>query len=557
MKDFALYAFLIFLAAWFTFILSSAKRYVQHRSILLPICGLLCMLPLAPYMPSLLIIGGASYLVLLHTKGMSRLTSDSAWSSHPLFVVVFLLCAFEFSFFCTYGSFNIIGKESFGSSYDWLGYNLLSARADIAPRAIKWEAFLVKGRSYMYFGPMPAFLRIFLNAFSTSQFGNWSRFSVFLAALFALSACTLIVHRELAKITACSSAFRFKILILCLIGFGIGTPLLFLTSCSFIYHEANIWAFCWACWGIYFLIPLLDEDMNSKESSPRYFAHLFFFSLSAGFTLLSRVTFSIPLFLILSIIGLLFALKRTYSIKQFILASMPAVLAFTMQLWYNNQRFESPFIFTDFHLYHALIDPQKESVFDIGGLFNIIRIPFAFKQYFLHFGDTFFTDTPFVQAHTAQGFIPHTYPHPFRHGPQMRLISFPLVSPWLLFTAFPGLCALFLRGRNIWRICAVLFTVQVIMILAYYWVCQRYMSEFLPLFILGTVFFIRFYVEKISLKSKRLFLLTFTSLVLYSVSTTFLSTIEYVSTYRDGVPEGYPEKLKEEFKSFDAALAAF
>ena len=549
--------FQLFLGSWAIFLLSGSIRILPARgAFLYPLLLLLALCPLFALVPSSVIILSVIGLSLLQLKTtMSAQGSiQSSGATDKWFWAIVILCLFEFLFFVTYGEFFIFGAESFGASFDSLGYHLLHGESEVAKKAISWEGFFIGDKVYMYFGPVPSFLRILLNALSQNHVGMWSRLSVFIAACYSFLALVLISHRELVCRTDLPEMIRVRLLRLLTLGFGAGTPIIFLTSCSFIYHEANIWGLCWSVWSLYFLIPLVQNIPGQKENDEATWRNLFFFCTCAGFALLSRVTFSIPLFFIIAGIGLYLIVRDRRISKHLIMALMPAILAFSFQLWYNNSRFSSPLAFNDFRYYKALIGPDKKSVFEIGGLFLPSRIPFAVGQYLTHFSDTFSTKVPFVRAHEATGFIPGTYPQRFENGPQMRLVTVPVVSGWLLLLSICGFLNLVKHGSWIERLSSSAFLIQVGMILSYYWVCQRYQSEFIPILTLGAVYCIRYMkVPMYTFKYKILSSL-FVFLTIFCSLATFCSTIEYVSTYRGGVPAGYPERLKEIFGEIQGVL---
>ena len=98
----------------------------------------------------------------------------------------------------TRGTGDLFGPELLGNVYDSLAQNLLAGSATVHPKAIRWEAFHVEDRSYTYFGPWPALLRMAPNALAPSLLGQWSRASCLAAALLAVCGFGLLAARALA-----------------------------------------------------------------------------------------------------------------------------------------------------------------------------------------------------------------------------------------------------------------------------------------------------------------------------------------------------------------------
>ncbi len=70
-----------------------------------------------------------------------------------------------------------------GSSYDDLGTSLLKGESTVNPISIQKEILMRDGKSFMYFGPFPALLRIVANSIYPKLYGRWSRLSCLFAAL--------------------------------------------------------------------------------------------------------------------------------------------------------------------------------------------------------------------------------------------------------------------------------------------------------------------------------------------------------------------------------------
>ncbi len=74
-----------------------------------------------------------------------------------------LLLSIVLWFFATTGGRQIFVKEVLGGAYDSQAEHFLHGNVDVDADAIGHEAMIVNGRVRMYFGPLPAFIRIPLN----------------------------------------------------------------------------------------------------------------------------------------------------------------------------------------------------------------------------------------------------------------------------------------------------------------------------------------------------------------------------------------------------------
>lgn len=98
--------------------------------------------------------------------------------SPNLLPVAFVLGVLLWLFTMT-GGRQVFVNEVLGKAYDSQAEHFLRGDVEVDGDAIKHEVMVVNGKSYMYFGPFPAFLRIPLNYFYPGGRGHWSRISGF------------------------------------------------------------------------------------------------------------------------------------------------------------------------------------------------------------------------------------------------------------------------------------------------------------------------------------------------------------------------------------------
>ncbi|HET6372827.1 MAG TPA: hypothetical protein VFG76_05940 [Candidatus Polarisedimenticolia bacterium] len=150
-------------------------------------------------------------------------------------------------------------ESTFGTYYDALGESLLEGRFDVPPPAIGPEAFLIDGKTYGYFGPTPALLRIPLDFVFPGMRGGWTRLMMLAACALTLLPTYLILHRagraarsrrtkrdDLLARQCMEGAF-----VLCA---AVGTSLFFIMRSPTIYHEASAIAVMFAVWTFLLII---------------------------------------------------------------------------------------------------------------------------------------------------------------------------------------------------------------------------------------------------------------------------------------------------------------
>ncbi|MGH9317236.1 MAG: hypothetical protein ACRD1P_09025, partial [Thermoanaerobaculia bacterium] len=265
--------------------------------------------------------------------------------------LLFLFVCASYLWLISYGTFRLDGQEMRGSAFDSLGKSLLHGRADVEPGTINWEGFDFKGKRSIHYGPFPAVLRVVGNLVAPQMYGKWSRPSCLLGGVLALLAFTLVAREALTGNVRLSVGTRRVHLAVAIVGFGLGTPLTYLLSCGRIYHEAVIWALCGALFSLLFILRLVLGTIGETKG-------LLLLSATFALTLLTRLTFAIPVGLALALLFLASLwprLSRPGPLRErvvrglpLVAALVPALLAVAVQLWYNHARFGSVFKSIDF-----------------------------------------------------------------------------------------------------------------------------------------------------------------------------------------------------------------
>lgn len=393
-----------------------------------------------------------------------------------------------------------------GAPYDSLAENLLKGTSEVDPRAILWEGFARDNKTYMYFGPFPALLRIIPGLLLPNFYGNWARLSCIIASLLCLLAFSQIISKQLQSNQNLSPNLKRFITNISLLSFGLGSPLIFSVTTSEIYFEAILWALCWGLWGIFFTIMIL-----SKEFKLIYILGL---SFSAGFALLSKVTFSIPLYLVLLIVLICFIKKH---LKEIIIYSSPAVLCLGFQLWYNYDRFGSIYKFYDNEYYIYFENRSK-----IINNFNIQRIPFTLNAYLGLNNKYLVNKSPSTtRTYTEKNKIDLFFD-------LKNVTSLLVTSPWLIIGAILGLFTLVMNKNYLQLFGGIAFLSNIVIILCFHSIYQRYTAEFIPFTsFMFSYFLLNLGKGRIFKYTKLPIIVCISFLCIFSIITTTLTELEY------------------------------
>lgn len=375
----------------------------------------------------------------------------------------------------TSGGNHVLVREWLGEAYDSQADHFLGGDVGVDLGAISSEAMIMNGKVRMYFGPFPAFVRIPLNFIYPPGRGRWSRVSGFLAGTIALFAFSGLVASALLKSPLSVPARRWVENAL-VVGFVLGSPMLFLLGNLSIYNEGIIWGLAWSLAALFFATVSRSAEGRALTCS------LIAFSFSSSFALLSRVTFGAPLVMI----ALLFALRirREDRLANFTALFVPLAGGLMFYLLLNYAKFGS---FTG-ATYDFYINPVHREFAHKHGIFNLNRIPYSFSDYFSLTPPSFHLQPPFLRVDR------HVLPKstPFSLPLSEVFLSVPWYSSWVIVGAIMGIICLLLPGRADYfqRWTALALFAQFLCILSYFALAQRYAADLYPFLIFCLVVFL-------------------------------------------------------------------
>jgi hypothetical protein len=141
------------------------------------------------------------------------------------------------------GSSSLVQWFPAGNLYDDQARSILDGRLDVSPHVSGIESFANEGRSYLYFGPFPALLRLPVVAATDDFEGRLGQASLLLA-WFAIVAAATLAFREIRFLTAGHAGWRRgEVGLAVLLGFlvGGGSIVTYLAFRPVIYSEAIAW----------------------------------------------------------------------------------------------------------------------------------------------------------------------------------------------------------------------------------------------------------------------------------------------------------------------------
>ena len=155
-------------------------------------------------------------------------------------------------------------------------------------------------------------------------------------------------------------------------------------------------------------------------------------------------------------------------------------------------------------------------------------MPYSFADYFVLRSPKLQREAPFLKANRQDYDPENLYVMPFTETYSSLLWS----SSWILLGAVIGVAMLLRPGSSggVDRTIAAIFLLQVIVILSFMGLCQRYIAELFPFLIFAFLIFLR--EGKITLQLRYLFI----ALVVVSVVVNSLTTVSWLVEADMNVP---------------------
>jgi hypothetical protein len=151
--------------------------------------------------------------------------------------------AVGFTWMLAIGRLDLLHEGLLSGLYDAQAHRLLEGHWDVPVSKLAFEAFLIDGKTYMYHGPWPAFLRLPIAAVTDRLDGRLTQLSMLAAFVVLLAGTSRLMWR--VRELACSDRpvarlERWAIAIFVLV-VAAGSVVMFLAGRPVIYHEVELW----------------------------------------------------------------------------------------------------------------------------------------------------------------------------------------------------------------------------------------------------------------------------------------------------------------------------
>ena len=147
------------------------------------------------------------------------------------------------------GKLSLLRRVPIASDFfDAQARSLLDGRWNVSPKSLFFEGFLVNGKVYEYFGPVPAVLRMPVTAVTHELDGRLGQLSMLLAFAVALLFTVRLAMRIRPLVRGDAPVTRGETWAVGTFTFlvGAGSVLVFLASRSWAFHESEIWGVAFA-----------------------------------------------------------------------------------------------------------------------------------------------------------------------------------------------------------------------------------------------------------------------------------------------------------------------
>ncbi|MGZ4714105.1 MAG: hypothetical protein ACXV9S_14155 [Acidimicrobiia bacterium] len=433
----------------------------------------------------------------------------------------------------------------FGGFYEIQARAFRHLRWNLPKGALGIEGFVLHHKTFEYYGPWPALLRMPLMLLFPGMDGKWTQPFMLVAFVIALIAVARIAWQVRVMVRGHGVAVsRAECWWMGLFTFGVGTGsvLLFLGSQVWVYHEAEIWGASLSLAAFAALIEFLTSHRWNRLVLASLFATLSINSrASVGFGPIAAVGIVAAATLFPWSSRLLGVPTAFANWRTRIRLGIAALVPVGTYMYVNYSKFGSLFVF-----------PSDKQIFSRVGVY---RREMLAQNHNSLFGFKFFP-TAAVQ-YLRPDALRFRSLHPFVDFPNQATVigkhvlfdtieptsSVPSSMPVLAVLALIGLVILVSRRRGApvapLRGIALGAFAGAITVVPYSYIAQRYMSDFVPLLVvlasIGLAYAVR-YVEG----SRRRFVTATTVLVLGVVFAMFVnSALAYSYHYESElVPEG-------------------
>lgn len=365
-----------------------------------------------------------------------------------------------------------------GKLYPNIWDHLLHGNLYIDPVHIGGEEFIVGPNKFVtYFGIMPVILRGFISLWATNFYDYClCNLSMIIATLLALGSVWYAV-RQLAS----GSRLPLVIGASLVVGLLIASPISYLLTWGWVYHEAILWGLAWT---LMFVSVIALWVFDPKRINGW---HGLLLGLAVGMAMMCRPTIALMPALVFAFLCLraILLLIRNHDGSQLRVLwpgiAICSVLAVGVILT-NYMRWGNPFTFVRISQNVQFIEyyPERGKAIEANGEFNISRLPHSLYYYLMPSPGNFQRQPPFVSIDRELKAMDNAPHYDYIEGSRVPIV---MSMTYLLVIGILGLYSL--RKFRPVEIIACLWLLiggclTYISLLTVYAASVRYSAEFMP-----------------------------------------------------------------------------
>ena len=370
----------------------------------------------------------------------------------------------------------------FSNFFDLQARALISGRFDLPFGVLNIESFIYNGRTYTYFPPFPAFIRIPILFLTKSFDGRLTALSMVFAWIFMMLGSAAFIW-QLRKITGThlnSSRRRDLRSVLFMIAVGGGSIVLYLGAEPWVYHEVYMWSIASSILAAWCALRLIESPTWQRSVD---------FTLFVSMCILTRTTVGFGcVVMALGCALVLYRRRNSGQRRDWLKAFIPAGIAMSLACTVTLIKFGSPFNFLPLNTQvWTQVNEQRQIALAAngGGLTNLKFLWTTIPTYFDPRGIRFVNFFPYIT-------LPSTPPRIYGSAVFDQTYRTGSVTAFM-----PGLCFLslvsiyhFLRYGRTSKILIALVPffgagISVLGILNYGYIAHRYLGDVMPLLIIS------------------------------------------------------------------------
>ena len=375
----------------------------------------------------------------------------------------------------TGGTWDLFRARRDADYFDAQAHAWLEGHWWVPPRVVGIEGIVVDGHTQMYFGPLPALLRLPVALFTDALDARLSAFSMLAAACLAVYAALRLlgqvqrIRRPDAVISmgdaVAAGALAFAL--------PAGTTLLFLASRTLVYHEASMWGVALSLLALSFVIEAA-EHITTRN--------LALSCIAATAAISSRVSIGLGPMFALALLAVVLTYRARRPAWGAALAAAVPLIAYAVVNWI---RFRTLFSVPLRDQVRTMLDPASHRFLEANdGYFGLQFVPTSLVAYLRPTGLRFSGWFPFVDFPRDTRVIGDA-----TFDTIQNVVSAPVAMPALVGLALAGAVLLARRhAPTSLRIAALGAVAGCVTIFVFGYISYRYVGDLLPLLlILGVV----------------------------------------------------------------------